>query len=128
MKKLVFIILVFLFGMNGNAIVLSTKKSYEDKLPIVLKGSFGKDIQIRGDEPIEISLSTSMLIIQFNDSLGELSINIEYENGNIVYSSLVNTSNTPVYMIAIGHFHAGDYTIIVEGKDGGAEAQFRIKK
>ncbi len=128
MRKLAFIIMVFAFGMSANASDLSGRKNYGDELPIVLKGEFAKDIIIRGEEPIEIYQQTSMIVIQFNVSLGELNIYIENENGNVVYSSSTNTSSRLVNMIPTGNFHDGDYTIIIEGDNGSAEASFRIEQ
>lgn len=119
--------MVFVFGMNMNASDLSVRKNYGDKLPIVLKGYMGEDIIIRGEEPIEIYQQTSMIVIQFNASLGELNIYIEDENGNIVYSSSTNTSSRLVNMIPIGNLQVGNYTIIIEGDNGSAEANFRIE-
>jgi hypothetical protein len=127
MKKLLLTIMVFVFGMNMNASDLSVRKNYGDKLPIVLKGYMGEDIIIRGEEPIEIYQQTSMIVIQFNASLGELNIYIEDENGNIVYSSSTNTSSRLVNMIPIGNLQVGNYTIIIEGDNGSAEANFRIE-
>lgn len=88
----------------------------------------GDDIIIRGEEPIEIYQQSSMIIIHFNASLGELNIYIENENGNVVYSSSTNTSSRLVNMIPIGNFPNGDYTIIIEGDNGSAEASFRIQQ
>lgn len=112
MKKLLLTIMVFVFGMSANASDLSVRKNYGDKLPIVLKGYMGEDIIIRGEEPIEIYQQSSMIIIHFNASLGELNIYIEDENGNVVYSSPTNTSFRLVNMIPIGNLQAGDYTIL----------------
>ena len=109
-----------------NAADLSVEKSYGDKLPIEIKGSFGKDIVFRGEDPIEIYLHTTTLLINFNASLGELNITIENENGNIVYSSTTNTSLRLVCMIPINNLPTGDYNIIIENNDGSAEASFRI--
>lgn len=121
-------IMLFAFGMSANASDLSVRKNYGDKLPIVLKGDFGKDIVFRGEEPIEIYQQSSMIVIHFNASLGELNIYIEDENGNVVYSSPTNTSFRLVNMIPIGNLQAGDYTIIIEGDNGSAEASFRIEQ
>lgn len=127
MKKLVLMIMVFLFGMNGNASDLSTKKNYGDKLPIVLKGSF-KDNQIRGEDPIEIYQHVSMILINFNASFGNLDIFIENENGNIVYSTYTNSSSTYVNIIPIENLQTGSYTIIIAGNYGSIEAEFKIGK
>lgn len=120
--------MVFAFGMSANASDLSGRKNYGDELPIVLKGEFAKDIIIRGEEPIEIYQQTSMIVIQFNVSLGELNIYIENENGNVVYSSSTNTSSRLVNMIPTSNFPNGDYTIIIEGDNGSAEAHFSINR
>lgn len=128
MRKLALMIMLFAFGMSANASNLSVRKNYGDKLPIVLKGDFGKDIVFRGEEPIEIYQQSSMIVIHFNASLGELNIYIEDENGNVVYSSPTNTSFRLVNMIPIGNLQAGDYTIIIEGDNGSAEASFRIEQ
>ena len=128
MRKLALMIMLFAFGMSANASDLSVRKNYGDKLPIVLKGDFGKDIVFRGEEPIEIYQQTSMIVIQFNVSLGELNIYIENENGNVVYSSSTNTSSRLVNMIPIGNFPNGDYIIIIEGDNGSADASFRIEQ
>lgn len=128
MRKLALMIMLFAFGMSANASDLSVRKNYGDKLPIVLKGDFGKDIVFRGEEPIEIYQQSSMIVIHFNASLGELNIYIEDENGNVVYSSPTNTSFRLVNMIPIGNLQAGDYTIIIEGDNGSAEASFRIEQ
>lgn len=120
--------MVFAFGMSANASDLSGRKNYGDKLPIVLIGEFAKDIVIRGEEPIEIYQQSSMIVIQFNAYLGELNIYIEDESGNIVHSSSTNTSSRLVNMIPTGNFHDGDYTIIIEGDNGSAEASFRIEQ
>ena len=127
MRKVALMIMLFAFGMSANASDLSVRKNYGDKLPIVLKGYMGEDIIIRGEEPIEIYQQTSMIVIQFNASLGELNIYIEDENGNIVYSSSTNTSSRLVNMIPIGNLQVGNYTIIIEGDNGSAEANFRIE-
>lgn len=128
MRKLALMIMLFAFGMSANASDLSVRKNYGDKLPIVLKGDFGKDIVFRGEEPIEIYQQSSMIVIHFNASIGELNIYIEDENGNVVYSSPTNTSFRLVNMIPIGNLQAGDYTIIIEGDNGSAEASFRIEQ
>lgn len=120
--------MVFVFGMNINAADLSVKKNEGDKLPILLKGSMAKDFVFRGEDPIEIYLHTSTLLINFNASLGELNITIENENGNIVYSSTTNTSLRLVYIIPINNLPTGDYNIIIENNDGSAEASFRIER
>ncbi|MBR5781662.1 MAG: DUF3244 domain-containing protein [Bacteroidales bacterium] len=127
-RKVALMIMLFAFGMSANASDLSVRKNYGDKLPIVLKGYMGEDIIIRGEEPIEIYQQTSMIVIQFNVSLGELNIYIENENGNVVYSSSTNTSSRLVNMIPIGNFPNGDYIIIIEGDNGSAEASFRIEQ
>ena len=128
MRKFALMIMLFAFGMSANASDLSVRKNYGDKLPIVLKGDFGKDIVFRGEEPIEIYQQSSMIVIHFNASIGELNIYIEDENGNVVYSSPTNTSFRLVNMIPIGNLQAGDYTIIIEGDNGSAEASFRIEQ
>ena len=128
MRKLVLVIMLFAFGMSANASDLSVRKNYGDKLPIELYGEFGKDILIRGEEPIEIYQQSSMIIIHFNASLGELNICIEDENGNVVYNSSTSTSFRLINMIPIGNLQAGNYTIMIEGNNGSAEASFRIQQ
>ncbi|MBQ8222285.1 MAG: hypothetical protein IJZ87_02895 [Bacteroidales bacterium] len=50
------------------------------------------------------------------------------ENGNVVYSSSTNTSFRLINMIPIGNLQAGNYTIMIEGNNGSAEASFRIQQ
>lgn len=129
MKKFIVLSILNIMFASVTPSFANEQGGYDDgrRIEIVLSGQFNND-QARSEEPIEIYHYSSMLLIHFNVPLGVLDIIIENENGNVVYSSSTNTSSRLVNMIPTSNFPNGDYTIIIEGDNGSAEAHFSINR
>ncbi len=98
----------------------------EDNVPdgydvIVLHGTLMFGIN---PNAIIAGASDDAVYIGFNEDLGNVNISIYNGTGNLVYSTVVNTSVQPVVLIPFQNFASGTYTIELNNATGYAEGDF----
>jgi len=89
----------------------STQTTDDDTQGIDFNGDLNLNLQRSLINPIEAFVTEACIEVNFNASLGNLSLSIEDEWGNVVYRQAVNASAGQALFIDIGSFEQGFYTI-----------------
>ena len=117
MKKSLFIISVVIIGIITTATI---------KVPLdgTLVGSGTKS----QSQTVEVIQSESELLVNFLDCIGNLVVEVVYENGMTVFNQTVNTCVTNTISINIAGWDAGNYIISISDMGSGwLEGGFVIK-
>lgn len=77
-----------------------------------------------GPNAIVAGASDDAIYIGFNEDLGNVNISIYNGTGNLVYSTVVNTSVQPVVLIPFQNFTSGTYTVELSNAFGYADGDF----
>jgi len=78
--------------------------------------------------PIKVFVAGACVEVYFNASLGNLSLSIEDESGNVVYWQSVITYSGQLIFVDISSFNTGEYTIELVNLQGQyLEGSFRIE-
>jgi len=78
-------------------------------------------------KPIQVFIIDQLIEVDFNVSLGEISVSIYDETENVVYQKSVNTYSGMQIFIEISSFDEGVYTIeFVNSKNEYLAGEFRI--
>lgn len=77
-----------------------------------------------GPNAIVAGASDDAIYIGFNEDLGNVNISIYNGTGNLVYSTVVNTSVQSVVLIPFQNFTSGTYTIELSNATGYVEGDF----
>ena len=92
-----------------------------DMTEIILQGSL---INYTGPNSVEAYLCKHAVAVSFHQNLGEVSITVVGETGNMIYSGTVNTAVQQIVYIPIEGAPDGNYIITLENYVSMAEGEF----
>ena len=119
-KRLLFLILaVYLSVSVINAFETPSDPPYEIQIDL-----FGDLVYSVGPNSVEAYLCKHAVAVSFHQNLGEVSITVVGETGNVIYSGMVNTAVQQIVYIPIEGAPDGNYIITLENYVSMAEGEF----
>lgn len=88
---------------------------------IKLQGKLNYNV---GPDDIEAGATETAVYIYFNQSCGNVNISLYNAEGNLCYSSVVNTGAQQMVVIPIMGNSNGTYTVVLDNANGYAEGDF----
>jgi hypothetical protein len=88
---------------------------------IKLQGKLNYNV---GPDDIEAGATETAVYIYFNQSYGNVNISLYNAEGNLCYSSVVNTGAQQMVVIPIIGNGNGTYTVVLDNANGFAEGDF----
>ena len=77
-----------------------------------------------GPDDIEAGATEQAVYLYFNRNFGNVSISLYNATGNLIYSSVVDTSMQQLVVIPINSTVSGTYTVVLDNASGFAEGDF----